>query len=114
MVIAKTDLEIVHDGGKEILESPVIRKRSRGVRRGLRHEVAGMIVWRDTIPTRPAVPSVVPYEVRRRGNGPSKSPRTTYPPPSGGHWNREGTVHRQASCGAGPGWMAWLTHVNSR
>jgi len=86
----------------------------RTVRRGLRHEVAGVIVWRDEILTRPAVPSAVPYEVRRRGNGPSKSPRTTNPPPSGGHSNREARVHRQASCGAGPGWMAWLTQVNSR
>jgi putative SOS response-associated peptidase YedK len=44
----------------------------------VRREVVRVIVQRRH-PAGPAVPSAVPYEVRRLGNEPSKSPRTTYP-----------------------------------
>ena len=44
----------------------------------VRREVVCVIVWR-LHPAGPAVPSAVPYEVRRLGNEPSKSPRTMYP-----------------------------------
>ena len=44
----------------------------------VRREVVCVIVRRRH-PAGPAVPSAVPYEVRRLGNEPSKSPRTMYP-----------------------------------
>jgi putative SOS response-associated peptidase YedK len=44
----------------------------------VRREVVCVIVRRHH-PAGPAVPSAVPYEVRRIGNEPSKSPRTMYP-----------------------------------
>ena len=44
----------------------------------VRREVVCVIVRRRQ-PAEPAVPSAVPYEVRRLGNDPSKSPRTMYP-----------------------------------
>ncbi|WP_084396257.1 SOS response-associated peptidase family protein [Henriciella aquimarina] len=44
----------------------------------VRREVVCVIVRRFH-PAGPAVPSAVPYEVGRRGNKPSKSPRTMYP-----------------------------------
>jgi putative SOS response-associated peptidase YedK len=43
----------------------------------VRHEVACVIVRRRH-PTEPAVPSAVPYQERRIGNEPSKSPQTMY------------------------------------
>jgi hypothetical protein len=52
-----------------------------------------VIVRRDfTSRVEPAVPSAVPYEVRRGGNDPSKSLRTTYPTVRDGHRNREEEV----------------------
>lgn len=62
----------------------------------VRHEVAYVIVWQSHL-TRPAVPSAVPYEVGRIGNKPSKSPRTMYLPPQGGHPTRERTMALSAS-----------------
>jgi hypothetical protein len=59
-------------------------KRSRclipvsGYYEWVRREVVCVIVRRRQ-PAGPAVPSAVPYEVRRPGNEPSKSPRTMYP-----------------------------------
>ena len=62
----------------------------------LRHEVACVIVRRSH-PAEPAVPSAVPYEVWRSGNGPSKSPRTMQPPSQDGCRNRERTACLPAS-----------------
>ena len=62
----------------------------------LRHEVACMIV-RRSYPAEPAVPSAVPYEVWRFGNGPSKSPRTMQPPSQDGCRTRERTACLPAS-----------------
>ena len=54
----------------------------------VRREVACVIVRRRR-PTEPAVPSAVPYEERRIGNEPSKSPRTMYSP------SRDGCEYRE-------------------
>jgi hypothetical protein len=63
----------------------------------LRHEVACVVVWRSH-PARPAVPSAVPYEVWRRGNESSKSPRTMYlAVGNDGCLNREGKTYLPAS-----------------
>ena len=62
----------------------------------LRHEVACVIVRRSH-PAEPAVPSAVPYEVWRSGNGPSKSPWTMQPPSQDGCRNRERTACLPAS-----------------
>jgi hypothetical protein len=62
----------------------------------LRHEVARVIVRRSH-PAEPAVPSAVPYEVWRSGNGPSKSPRTMQPPSQDGCRTRERTACLPAS-----------------
>jgi putative SOS response-associated peptidase YedK len=62
----------------------------------LRHEVACVIVRRSH-PAEPAVPSAVPYEVWRSGNGPSKSPRTMQPPSQDGCRTRERTACLPAS-----------------
>ena len=62
----------------------------------LRHEVACVIVRRSH-PAEPAVPSAVPYEVWRSGNGPSKSPWTMQPPSQDGCWTRKRTACLPAS-----------------
>lgn len=67
----------------------------------VRHEVAVVIV-RRVHPAGPAVPSAVPYEVRRRGNEPSNSPRTMYPPSRDGYRDREGSMSLPASRRQGP------------
>ncbi len=70
-----------------VARKPMFRaafKRSRcvipasGYYEWVRREVVCVIVRRRH-PAEPAVPSAVPYEVRRFANGPSKSPRTMYP-----------------------------------
>ncbi len=73
----------------------------------LRHEVACVIVRRSH-PAEPVVPSAVPYEVWRFGNGPSKSPRTMQPPSQDGSGLARGRHACQHQGGSELGWMAWL------
>ena len=84
----------------------------------LRQEVARAIVLMPEKggerQTGPAVPSAVPYEVRREGNEPSNSPLTTYPRQQAEHQTVRGTVICQHQGGEGPGWTVWLTDANSR
>ena len=74
--------------------------------------------WSDCLAeatlTRPAVPSAVSYELRRRGNEPSKALGQCIPQPTGWHRNREATVYLPASGGAGLGWRARSAYANSR
>ncbi|WP_375136103.1 SOS response-associated peptidase family protein [Nitrosospira sp. Nsp2] len=82
--------------------------RAGGWYEWLRHEVACVIVRRSH-PAEPAVPSAVPYEVWRSGNGPSKSPWTMQPPSQDGCRNRERTACLPASRWVGArvdGWLA--------
>jgi hypothetical protein len=66
----------------------------------VRREVVCVIVRRRH-PAGPAVPSAVPYEVRRLGNEPSKSPRTMNPPSHDGYRIRKVTIALPASGGQG-------------
>jgi hypothetical protein len=67
----------------------------------VRHEVAERIVWHPK--TRPAVPSAVPYEVRRCGNKSSKALKQRILRSKERHPNREGRVYLPASGGQGLG-----------
>lgn len=84
---AKGRRQTINAMSETVAEKPMFRAayRSRralmpidGFFEWVRHEVVCVIVRRSH-PAGPAVPSAVPYEVGRRGNKPSKSPRTTYP-----------------------------------
>jgi hypothetical protein len=66
------------------------------------------------LPTGPAVPSAVASEERRQGNAPSKALEQWTHPGNGSTRTARGRGLGQHQAELGLGWMAWLTHVNSR